>query len=591
MRSAKRARPHQETTGEASGTSELASSSSVQQSPRPTQVERQEALSVITALKDAGLLSGKATRVEPHVIACALALRRGEIVMSDRAAKRAFGLRDNSRVRQDWVDDGAKRLALWERWSTSRKECSFAAFVTRAASTAEDAASSCTALSAANAAASHDDQTPPSAAATSVSAHDEPASAVGASLVHEELDAGASVSDEEPEDKECLQMMETSRRRQKFSDSFANDTNDFMRSVQRKETETRRELQRNWGLTCDWVAGSRKQMLHDCLQEGDITSFDPAVGYGHWYYDRMREYPEWVCFGRRHFCGWKTICLRGHDEDPRSCAESYDYDCTSCDDNVGSICTLRHMTQQEYVRARGGVPVACDFGTRPPLPEGRFHTGCLPARPDEIRACRVCGSCHVPRVRLPDGRWSFTLHNGRCFMEYSKLCVVCHLDLPGSSLFKDDASHKIVVGKPLPAAWIQEWRAWVQKEEQLAGLPPREFWPDYKQIIQQRREARERAFAAELERRDAEYRQERAARYEAFLESKRGMKLCDFCVKWVREEQGRLDLQPPDPEACPPGYQPLLWKLWCRNPNRPAKWYCDACWETWEAQQRVAAQP
>ena len=78
--------------------------------PRPTESERKEAERAIEDLKSAGLLSGKATRTEPNVIACALALRQGEYAMCDRVAKRDFGLREKSRVRQDWVDDGAKRL-------------------------------------------------------------------------------------------------------------------------------------------------------------------------------------------------------------------------------------------------------------------------------------------------------------------------------------------------------------------------------------------------------------------------------------------------------------------------------------------------
>ena len=531
MRSAKRARPHQETTGEASGPSNSASGASVEQPPRPTQVERQEALTVIAELKDAGLLSGKATRVEPNIIACALALRRGEFVTSDRAAKRDFGLRDNSRVRQDWVDDGAKRLELWERWSGSNSDGSFAAFVKRAAGTAEGAAHSCSAPSTENAAASSDDETPPSKAAAFVSMHDEPPSIAGASLIDEALDEEIRCQDALRE-KEWIQKMEPSRRRQKFCDSFGEqDTDDFMRSVRRKEADMRQQLQQTWGLTCDWVAGSREQMLHDCMQEGDTTSFNPAYGSGLWYLDRCGTRK---CFG----------------QDPGG-KEVY----------IGSICLLRHMTEREYIRARGGVPVACDLGSRPLLPEGRFHPGCLPRiertqiHPDYIRP----GSFTVPKFS----------------------------NSPMFPAFMED----VVVGKPLPAAWIHDWRTWVQKEEQLAGLPPRELWADYAQIIQQQRQARERAFAAEVDRLTAEYRQERAARYEAYLESKRGMKLCDFCVKWVREEQGRLDLQPPDPDACPPGYRPLLWKWWCCNPNRPAKWYCDACWETWDAQQRVAAQP
>ena len=71
---------------------------------RPTAAERREALNVIQQMKaaDPPLLSKRAP-ARPEVVACAIALWRGERFANDRAALRLFGAHPETKIREAWV--------------------------------------------------------------------------------------------------------------------------------------------------------------------------------------------------------------------------------------------------------------------------------------------------------------------------------------------------------------------------------------------------------------------------------------------------------------------------------------------------------
>ena len=80
---------------------------------RPTAAERAEALSVIRQMKEAEppILSRRGAPPKPNVVACAIALYRGEVFESDADALRIFGAAETTMVRRDWVEDKLARFA------------------------------------------------------------------------------------------------------------------------------------------------------------------------------------------------------------------------------------------------------------------------------------------------------------------------------------------------------------------------------------------------------------------------------------------------------------------------------------------------
>ena len=80
---------------------------------RPTATERAEALSVIRQMKEAEppILSRRGAPPKPNVVACAIALYRGEVFESDADALRIFGAAETTMVRRDWVEDKLARFA------------------------------------------------------------------------------------------------------------------------------------------------------------------------------------------------------------------------------------------------------------------------------------------------------------------------------------------------------------------------------------------------------------------------------------------------------------------------------------------------
>lgn len=80
---------------------------------RPTAAERAEALSVIRQMKESEppILSCRGAPPKPNVVACAIALYRGEVFESDADALRIFGAAETTMVRRDWVEDKLARFA------------------------------------------------------------------------------------------------------------------------------------------------------------------------------------------------------------------------------------------------------------------------------------------------------------------------------------------------------------------------------------------------------------------------------------------------------------------------------------------------
>ena len=98
--SAKRARRAGKATSDVGNTSEHDRGVS---GGRPTAVELQEALGVIRQMKEAvpPILSRRGQPPKPNVVACAIAMRRGEKFESDSEAQRLFGVPTTTMVRRD----------------------------------------------------------------------------------------------------------------------------------------------------------------------------------------------------------------------------------------------------------------------------------------------------------------------------------------------------------------------------------------------------------------------------------------------------------------------------------------------------------
>ena len=70
---------------------------------RPTPAEKQEARDVIQQMKDADPpLLAKRAPAKPNVVACAIALWRGEQFADDRAALQIFGAHPETKIREAW---------------------------------------------------------------------------------------------------------------------------------------------------------------------------------------------------------------------------------------------------------------------------------------------------------------------------------------------------------------------------------------------------------------------------------------------------------------------------------------------------------
>ena len=95
-------RPARDVTDSACS-SELTSAST---SGRPTPAEWQEALDVIQQMKDAvpPIQPRRGQPPKPNVVACAIALSRGEQFKDDREALRLFGAHPETKVREEWID-------------------------------------------------------------------------------------------------------------------------------------------------------------------------------------------------------------------------------------------------------------------------------------------------------------------------------------------------------------------------------------------------------------------------------------------------------------------------------------------------------
>ena len=104
-----RTRRTRQRTGDAVAASEHGGASSTH---RPTPAELQEALDVIQTMKDRDPpLLARNARANPNVVACAIALQRGEQFDDDRQALRLFGAHPETKVRELWVDDKLANFA------------------------------------------------------------------------------------------------------------------------------------------------------------------------------------------------------------------------------------------------------------------------------------------------------------------------------------------------------------------------------------------------------------------------------------------------------------------------------------------------
>ena len=80
---------------------------------RPTATELQEAITVIQQMKEMEppLLSRRGAPPKPNVVACAIALQRGERFANDREALQLFGAHPETKVREVWVDGHLAKFA------------------------------------------------------------------------------------------------------------------------------------------------------------------------------------------------------------------------------------------------------------------------------------------------------------------------------------------------------------------------------------------------------------------------------------------------------------------------------------------------
>ena len=77
--------------------------------PRPSPAEEAEAKSIIHQMErtDPPLVTLQAGIPKPCLVACAIAMYRGEKFKSDREAQEQFGVPKTTKVRRDWVDGGS----------------------------------------------------------------------------------------------------------------------------------------------------------------------------------------------------------------------------------------------------------------------------------------------------------------------------------------------------------------------------------------------------------------------------------------------------------------------------------------------------
>ena len=81
---------------------------------RPSAAELVAARKALKDMAVAKIIRSKATRMARATIACAIAFHAGEVFASDKAAKRAFGVKDNTNVHKLWVPR-LRQLDEWRR--------------------------------------------------------------------------------------------------------------------------------------------------------------------------------------------------------------------------------------------------------------------------------------------------------------------------------------------------------------------------------------------------------------------------------------------------------------------------------------------
>ena len=86
---------------------------------RPTAAEEREALEIISAMRDADvdppLVKRTGRQPEPRIVACALALERGEKFVDDAAACRAFDIHCNYDVQGVWLHGKLAQLRAYQQ--------------------------------------------------------------------------------------------------------------------------------------------------------------------------------------------------------------------------------------------------------------------------------------------------------------------------------------------------------------------------------------------------------------------------------------------------------------------------------------------
>jgi hypothetical protein len=109
-RRSKRTRRTAEVGSDAGSSSEHAGASTAH---RPTAAELQEALDVIQMMRDRAppIVPRRGQPPKPHVVACAIAMSRGEPFESDTQALQLFGVAMDTKVRRDWVEGKLAELA------------------------------------------------------------------------------------------------------------------------------------------------------------------------------------------------------------------------------------------------------------------------------------------------------------------------------------------------------------------------------------------------------------------------------------------------------------------------------------------------
>ena len=85
-----------------------------QEALRPTAEERQCAERIIDMMKNAAPKIGAANRAKPNIIACCLAIHYKEKFMSEKDAKRQFGVGPSTDLHAVWLDDVLQKLFAQE---------------------------------------------------------------------------------------------------------------------------------------------------------------------------------------------------------------------------------------------------------------------------------------------------------------------------------------------------------------------------------------------------------------------------------------------------------------------------------------------